>query len=130
MKGISLPVNAIVIIAIAILVLAVVAAFFTGVLGGGIATISLEQAFTKGCDSLSRGYNCDVSAISDEIKILNYPTEGQDASFSQICRAKLYSTDEACAVACGCSGIVLPTTTTTLAKETEPPAPLPPPAPE
>ena len=105
MKGISLPVNAIVIIAIAILVLTVVAAFFVGGVGPGMQTITLEQAFTKGCDSLVRGNNCDKTKISSII-VTGYPATGDTIPFNQVCAQKGYDIDS-CARACGCSDIVM-----------------------
>ena len=55
MKGISLPVNAIVIIAVAVLVLAVVAAFFVGAIGSGWGTITLEQDLTVNWSQFTLG---------------------------------------------------------------------------
>jgi hypothetical protein len=106
MKGIELPVNAIVIVAVAILVLAVIAAFFVGALGTNMAGINLEQAFTKGCEALIRAYNCDENKISDgTIKVLGYPNpEDTDTTFYSLCLQKGYSAST-CAVACGCTTV-------------------------
>ena len=103
MKGISLPVNTIVIIAIAILVLSVLAAFFTGFISGGIITLSLEQAFTKGCDAFMRGYGCDNTDDVESVTVPGYPTKDDlDTTLQDVCADKGLLTNDACARACGC----------------------------
>lgn len=61
-KGISLPINMIVILAVAVLVLVVVAAFFVVQTGGSQQTISDQTAWAGGCSTaISQG--CSESAF-------------------------------------------------------------------
>ena len=70
-KGISLPINMIVILAIAVLVLVVVAAFFVLQVGAGGQTINDQTAWGNGCSTaIARG--CSVSAFQS-------PGEGTDS---------------------------------------------------
>ena len=58
MKGISLPINTIVIISIAALVLVVLTTVFTNIFGTGITTISDQDAWSRGCaTAIARGCN-------------------------------------------------------------------------
>lgn len=59
----ELPVNAIVIVAIAVLVLVVLAAFFTGFIGRSFGTINHNDAWTRGC-STAKAQGCLVSAFT------------------------------------------------------------------
>lgn len=106
-KGLSLPIEMIVIIAIAMLVLVVVAAFFVGGFGGGNA-VTIEAAFQSGCNRL-RLENCNYDGISS-MTIPGYKVFGdsittgtpQDAvTMQKICDLKKYSSI-LCARACGC----------------------------
>ena len=105
MKGLELPINMIIIIAIAVLVLVVIAAFFTGYFGSGTGTISLEDAFSKGCAALRSGYGCDPAKIG-QVVIPNYQAFAGDTAthyLSEICEKKGFGSDQtACARACGC----------------------------
>jgi hypothetical protein len=58
MKGIELPINVLIIVAVAIIVLiAVIAMFYTPVNAGG-NSVSLDVAKSQACRSLVIGYNC------------------------------------------------------------------------
>ena len=98
----------IVVIAIAVLVLVVVAAFFAGRIGSGTGDINLEAAFAQGCNNLRSIHNCAVSEIS-LITVQGYLPQGTSATqypngypFGGVCTAKGFSALAECAVACGC----------------------------
>ena len=80
-KGISLPINMVVILAIAVLVLVVVAAFFVLQLGGSQTTINDQTAWSTGCSTaIARG--CSVSAFQEPpeggLYIPRYDPNGND----------------------------------------------------
>jgi hypothetical protein len=82
-KGIELPVNSVIIIALAIFVLLMIAAFF-GKSGGELDKTQVNTAFNQGCSQLSSSYNCDHEWIS-EVKtslIIN----GQAKTLLDVCR--------------------------------------------
>ena len=109
----ELPINMIVIIAVAVLVLTVIAAFFTGALGGGQNAIATEQAFQKGCQLLRTVYACNSNSVgSVSVSGYSLTTSGGIASDPQnqvgvplltICNAKGAGQDSVrCAQLCGC----------------------------
>ena len=78
-KGISLPINMVVILAIAVLVLVVVAAFFVLQAGGSQRSINDQVAWGNGCaTSISRGCNLADFAPTTGLKIPNYDPQGND----------------------------------------------------
>ena len=105
-KGMELPINMIVVVLIAVLVLVTVGAFLAGQLGGGVGQIGLEQAFGEGCQKLRSVYNCARDAT---VTITSYTPQGRPAGsgadfFNDICTAKGFGVDrELCAVQCGCA---------------------------
>jgi hypothetical protein len=107
MKGMELPINMIIIIAIAMLILVIVGAFFSGTFGGTVGSISLENALNQACSQLVTIYNCDDGKLGT-ISV-NYKETGQsDATLkplSRLCTLKLGSgyTIEACMRYCGCA---------------------------
>ena len=84
-KGISLPINMVVILAVAVLVLVVVAAFFVLQAGGSQQTIRDQDAWATGC-SLAISQGCSeraFKAYSDSdpsagILIPRYDPKGDD----------------------------------------------------
>lgn len=54
MKGISLPINIVVIVAIVALVFAVIGYFFFSSTGTQLSRVELEKTFSEGCSSLCR----------------------------------------------------------------------------
>lgn len=95
----------IIVIAIAVLVLVVVSAFFAGQTGGGFQSIGLEQAFTQGCGALRSAYDCNPNFVAS-VNIPGYKTGATDTSthhLGEICERKGITTNEACARACGCA---------------------------
>ncbi|MBI4163127.1 MAG: hypothetical protein HY513_05575 [Candidatus Aenigmarchaeota archaeon] len=110
MRGLELPINIIVIIAIAVLVLTVIAAFFTGALGGGTNAIATEQAFQKGCQLLRTVQACDSGRI-EFVTIAGYRASQNgitaDATspgvpMLTVCTLKGASDASTCAQLCGC----------------------------
>ncbi len=65
LKGIALPVNSVIIIALAVMVLLMLAGFFAGGFGQTSST-NVASAWNKGCRTLDSAYNCDASQV-DEI---------------------------------------------------------------
>jgi hypothetical protein len=63
-KGIELPVNSVIIIALAIFVLLMLAAFF-GKSGSELDKTAVNTAFNQGCSQLSSSYNCDYEKVSE-----------------------------------------------------------------
>jgi len=74
MKGISLPINLIVVIALAVIVLLGVAAFFMGGFTAGTVRMTDTQAWNDGCATW-RMRGCKLSDV-DDIKIQNYDPDG------------------------------------------------------
>ena len=95
MRGLELPINMIVVIAIAVLALTVIAAFFTGSIGKGINTFEVEQAWGKACNLAKSVYSCDGTT---DFNIAGYKITGdsitsggttdQGVPFSTVCRLK------------------------------------------
>ena len=63
-KGITLPVNSVIIIALAIFVLLMLAAFF-GKSSNELTTTQVTNAFNQGCSQLSSSYNCDYERVPE-----------------------------------------------------------------
>ncbi|MBN2095425.1 MAG: hypothetical protein JW727_05230 [Candidatus Aenigmarchaeota archaeon] len=63
-KGVELPVNSVIVIALAIFVLLMMAAFFSGA-GKNIDKTQLQTASSEACSILSTVYNCDSSKVGD-----------------------------------------------------------------
>jgi hypothetical protein len=91
LKGISLPVNAVIIIALAVMVLLLVAAF----LGGGITNIgqvNVENAWTKGCDVLKKTYNCRAEDVDNVVLTTDVNGDGENDNLLTLCHVKFYNT--------------------------------------
>jgi hypothetical protein len=82
-KGIELPVNAVIIIALAIFVLLMIAAFFSGS-GKSINSAQINTAFNEGCSQLSSSYSCDYTKL-DQIKT-SIIENGQAKNLLEVCR--------------------------------------------
>ena len=82
-KGISLPVNAVVIIALAIFVLLMLAALFGGAFPQTRQT-SVATAWSKSCAKLNQYYNCEVADFDT-----GYDIDGDGATdtFLKVCQA-------------------------------------------
>lgn len=107
MKGMELPINMIIIIAIAMLILVVVGAYFSGAFGGTSNAISLENAFSQACSQLVSAYNCDTQYMGT-IKV-NYKPSGSATALSKsltdlcILKGVDMTTLITCARLCGCA---------------------------
>ncbi|MFH0836576.1 MAG: hypothetical protein V1870_00440 [Candidatus Aenigmatarchaeota archaeon] len=102
-KGISLPIEMMVIIAIAVLVLVVIGAFFIGG-AGRLSTIDDLSAFGQGCQQW-KAIGCSGDAGGAGITITNYrPTgEATDQSLKLACtRLTKLDISGSCKKACGC----------------------------
>ena len=84
LKGIELPVNSVIIIALAIFVLLMLAAFFSKS-SGELDRTQVNSAFNQGCYLLASAYNCDYDKV-DQIKT-NLVMNGQALSLLQVCQA-------------------------------------------
>lgn len=92
----------IVIVAICVLVLVVVAAFFAGGFGR-TGTITDSEAMGRGCELWKTTKAC-ATGTWDGIKIPNYRPAGEasDQSLKTACTRRGYTTETDCKVACGC----------------------------
>lgn len=82
-KGIQLPVNSVIIIALAIFVLLMLAAFFSKS-GSELDKTQVNSAFNQGCSLLASAYSCDQNRMQD-IKT-NLVVNGQALNLLQVCR--------------------------------------------
>lgn len=110
MKGISLPINAIVIVAIAVLVLVVIAAFFGGFFSGFVLNMQREDALSKACQNWKL-YDCDYGRIDDATTMHKEPSDAAARGYSveELCGLLGLSLDEPspddsyCMRKCGCT---------------------------
>ena len=84
LKGIELPVNSVIIIALAIFVLLMLAAFFSKS-GSELDRTHVNSAFNQGCSLLASAYSCDHTRVH-EIKT-NLVVNGEALSLLQVCQA-------------------------------------------
>lgn len=107
MKGIELPVNVLVIIAVAVIVLlGVIALYMSGFIGSTPA-LNMNVAWNQGCASVVR--NCAGTAIGTDIAV-NYDVNGDgkivlaNDNFLTLCQ-KIYGSTTSigtCKQKCGC----------------------------
>lgn len=121
MKGLALPINAIIIIALAALVLVVMTGFFGGSVSSTQNEIQLDKAFNLACAKLVNVENCVVTGLSragvfydrpgDDLEDDNYYClDGCDADLrigdaelkgTSLCSLKGL-TESQCLTQCGC----------------------------
>jgi len=112
-KGISLPIETIVIIAVVVLVLVVISAFFILNIGKSGSSINDDAAFGQGCVILGTQYNCKYDTsnpvaskneILNSIKINGYDPDGDGKpnSLRDACDRKGFT--DSCWKACACPG--------------------------
>ncbi|HLC67598.1 MAG TPA: hypothetical protein VJI12_01825 [archaeon] len=97
-KGMELPINMIVVVLIAVLVLTTVGIFLTRQLGGGASNIDYQQLWGQACTKLRFQNNCVASNfdITDN--------NGNPTTFSVVCQKAVGLTEVTpCARQCGCS---------------------------
>lgn len=87
MKGIALSIRMIVILSMAVLVLLVTAAFFTGEVGTGIDKIALQRAFSEGCTAFRQMHNCAGTTFF--VSGYELPGTTQQATFGEICQLRI-----------------------------------------
>lgn len=92
-KGLELPVNAIIFIAVAVIVLVSVGSFFFNFFSD--SSVDAKKLFAEGCASLRSFHGCDHAQIN------SISVEG--TSFGYVCGRSGYSDTAQCAKACGCS---------------------------
>jgi len=84
LKGIELPVNSVIIIALAIMVLLMIAAFL---MGADVSPSKIEGAWSQSCGVLKNTHNCNKSFV-DSLKVVDVTGDGIADSMLTICRAK------------------------------------------
>jgi len=82
-KGIELPVNSVIVIALAIFVLLMLAAFF-GKSSGEVDKTPVNTAFNQGCSQLSTSYNCEHIRVN-EVKT-SWVINGEAKTLLDVCR--------------------------------------------
>ena len=119
MKGSSLPVNTIVVVAIAILVMMVIGGFFALNVGQGVNAIELNNAITNACNVLKTTYNCNAASLASVEIQFKEPgqTEESPTSLERLCQlsglvASGADFNAQCAAKCGCAPASGGTTTT------------------
>ena len=100
MKGISLPLNTIVILIIAMLILVVVGAFFTSHFWGS----NVDMILSDKCTDFVMLYNCDETKYDTNLFSVQLPGDSAAKSHSlkDICDAAGANTKELCLKKCGC----------------------------
>lgn len=96
-KGLSMPINTIIILALALLVLIVISAFFLG--GMNTDSVNIEKGFSDGCTKLTTAKNCVVAEIPNIIT--SYKVNSANKNLHEVCDLKGMD-DADCAKACGC----------------------------
>lgn|SRR3989338_10079147 len=91
-KGMELPVNIIIFIAVAVLILASMGAFFLGFFSDD--SLDNNKLFAQGCSSLRAFHSCDHNEIN-RISMEN-------TNFGYVCARSGYTDTATCAKACGC----------------------------
>jgi len=72
MKGIELPINILVIIAMAVMVLLGLVAIYMGGFGGGAGQIQLNSAKTDACQELIRSGKCGDASYTSNINVTGF----------------------------------------------------------
>ncbi len=101
-KGVSLPINMIIIMIIAVLALLVIIAFFMPGWFGQTGSIDVETAFNRGCNTLATLRGCDADAVEDIIiPGFDHDRNNEDDSLLEVCQLKaVVSSNEDCAHLC------------------------------
>ncbi|MEM5785625.1 MAG: hypothetical protein QXY29_01080 [Candidatus Aenigmatarchaeota archaeon] len=97
MKGLELPINLIIIIIIAGVILLALLYLFTNAWQSGGGGVQSENVFRSLCQKFVTQYNCDPNKISQ----VSLTISGKTYSLSTECSSRGVSGD-ACARACGC----------------------------
>jgi len=73
MKGLELPINVLIIIALAVIVLIAVVAFFYPSFFSGSQTVGVESAKSSACQVLVTGRNCNID--TNDVNITNFDAD-------------------------------------------------------
>ena len=110
MKGLQLPVNLLIIVVIAIIVLVAVIGMFYNPISSGANSVSIDVAKSQACRSLVVGYECSLSVTLDTIRVDNYDVDGNgnnnDDNLMDLCEEKFMiaaGDQAACRKLCGCA---------------------------
>ncbi len=101
-KGIALPVNSVIIIALAIFVLLMLA-MFLGKSSGQMEYADLAKAYREGCSQLKSSYQCSAEGVAQIMT--SFTEEGEPKDFLYVCR-KYYNNPSMTAQQCrwSCQG--------------------------
>ena len=91
MKGIELPVNTVIVIALAIMVLLMMAAFL---MSADIKSPKVDNAWNRGCGILRNTYKCDDTKVSSIDGGIDVTGDGVSDTLSLICKKKFGQTSE------------------------------------
>jgi len=75
MKGIELPINALIIIAVAVIVLIAIVAMFYPAFSSGSGTVTLETAKSQACRALAEGNSCSTILGLNTIVIYGFDAD-------------------------------------------------------
>jgi len=110
MKGIELPINILIIVAIAVIVLIAVIAMFYPAFNSGSSTVGLETAKTQACRSLVVGLKCNTTIALNTIRVDNYDVNGNGFvneaadNLDNLCDLKYQTaSDSDCRKMCNCA---------------------------
>ncbi|MBI5332749.1 MAG: hypothetical protein HZB65_04195 [Candidatus Aenigmarchaeota archaeon] len=104
MKGMSLPMEVMVIIAVVVLVMVVLVAFFIEGSGKEIDKIDKNAAFGEGCARLGTYYKCAYSDDKTKEAALKEIILKDQGSLLDVCKSLGFSDADACWRACSCPG--------------------------
>jgi hypothetical protein len=104
LKGISLPVNAVIVVALAVMVLLLIAAFATtGILP--IMQTQEQTAWTKGCQTIQEVKHCDTKLSKSDLEAIptgvDLNNDKVDENFWEVCQ-KRYGNVNASTCVCNC----------------------------
>ena len=92
-KGMELPMNAIIFIVVAVLVLVSIGGFFSGFFSDD--SVNTQKLFAQGCASLRSFHSCDHREVN-RISV-------QSSNLGFVCGRSGYGDTVDCAKACGCA---------------------------
>ena len=90
-KGIALPVNSVIVIALAVMVLMMLAAFF--MFGFDTTPTNVERGWTNGCGTLKSAHNCDAEKVSSIDTGEDVTGDGVSDNLLEVCRQKFTYAD-------------------------------------
>ena len=87
MKGVSLPINTVIILMLGALVFGALVLFFTGGSRDTSNALSLEKAYASGCNTLFYSRNCDPNVRPEQINIQGFNPDGSAPNGATLARA-------------------------------------------